>query len=401
MTDRCVVLGSGIVGALTAYRLTECGMRVTLVDAGAAGSGTTATGYGHINASYAGYWDYFALRAAGVAGYRRLRAELGSETQWLADVGCAQFESDETKRTALARHAERLRAAGYSVVSLTRERFTEMEPDVAVPADVSEIFYYTDEAYLDTTALMADLLDRSVRWGLGLRLNDPVTGFGLDDERIRSVHLKSGAHIETDVVVCCCGRWTDSVLALAGSGISLMTPHEPGTADAGLIVTGSPVVQRLRRMIIADGVNIRPCGGGRLMIWSGQIDTEVQESERVSGTWCQRPDELAAAAMQAAQLFLPALASAEIETARICRRALPRDGLPVMGWVPGVGGLYVIAAHAAVTLAPALAELAVTEVSRTTEAAALDGFRPDRFARADKPVAAGVPAGSGGAVLNA
>jgi glycine/D-amino acid oxidase-like deaminating enzyme len=214
MTDRCVVLGSGIVGALTAYRLTERGMRVTLVDAGSAGSGTTATGYGHINASYAGYWDYFALRAAGVAGYRRLRAELG-EAQWLADVGCAQFESDETKRVALARHAE------------------------------------------------------------------------------------------------------------------------PGTADAGLIVTGSPVVQRLRRLIIADGVNIRPCGGGRLMIWSGQIDTEVQESERASGTWCQRPAELAAAAMQAAQLYLPALASAEIETARICRRALPRDGLPVMGWVPG------------------------------------------------------------------
>jgi glycine/D-amino acid oxidase-like deaminating enzyme len=389
MTDRCVVLGSGIVGVLTAYRLTERGMRVTLVDAGSPGSGTTATGYGHINASYEGYWEYFALRAAGVAGYRRLRAELG-EAQWLNDAGCAQFESDETKRVALARHAERLQAAGYSVVSLTRERFAEMEPDVTVPSDVDEIFYYTDEAYLDTTALMADLLGRSVRWGLELHLNDPVTGFGLGDERIQSVHLKSGGRIETDVVVCCCGWWTDSVLALAGSDISLMIPHEPGTAAPGLIVTGSPVVQRLRRMIIANGVNIRPCGGGRLMIWSGQVDAEIQEEERAWGTWCQRPAELATAAMQAAQEYLPALASAEVETARICRRALPRDGLPVMGWVPGVGGLYVIAAHAAVTLAPALAELSVTEVSQTTEAAALDGFRPDRFVRADKPVAAGV-----------
>jgi len=389
MTDRCVVVGSGIVGALTAYRLTECGMRVTLVDAGSPGSGTTATGYGHINASYEGYWDYFALRAAGVAGYRRLRAELGG-AQWLADAGCVQFESDETKRVALARHAERLQAAGYSVVSLTRERFAEMEPDVTVPSDASEIFYYTDEAYLDTTALMADLLGRSVRWGLELRLNDPVTGFGRGDGRIQSVYLKSGGRIETDVVVCCCGRWTDSVLALAGSDISLMIPHEPGTAAAGLIVSGSPVVQRLRRLIIANGVNIRPGGGGRLMIWSGQVDAEIQEEERASGTWCERSAELATAVRQAAQEYLPALASAEVETARICRRALPRDGLPVMGWVPGVAGLYVIAAHAAVTLAPALAELSVTEVSQTTEAAVLDGFRPDRFARADKPVAAGV-----------
>ena len=169
-----------------------------------------------------------------------------------------------------------------------------------------------------------------------------------------------------------------------------MIPHEPGTAAAGLIVSGSPVVQRLRRLIIANGVNIRPGGGGRLMIWSGQVDAEIQEEERASGTWCERSAELATAVMQAAQEYLPALASAEVETARICRRALPRDGLPVMGWVPGVAGLYVIAAHAAVTLAPALAELSVTEVSQTTEAAVLDGFRPDRFARADKPVAAGV-----------
>jgi hypothetical protein len=57
-----------------------------------------------------------------------------------------------------------------------------------------------------------------------------------------------------------------------------------------------------------------------------------------------------------------------------------------MGWVPGVGGLYVIAAHAAVTLAPALAEFFVAEVSQKTEAAALDGFRPTGLPEHNKPV---------------
>src|SRR5437764_5540195 len=137
----CVVIGAGVMGTMTAYRLAQRGARVMLIDAEGGGSGTTASSYAQVNASYEGYWDYFALRAAGVAGYRRLRAEL-SQAQWLADVGCGQFESDETKRVALARHTGRLQAAGYSVVSLTRERFAEMEPDVTVPADVSEIFYY-------------------------------------------------------------------------------------------------------------------------------------------------------------------------------------------------------------------------------------------------------------------
>jgi glycine/D-amino acid oxidase-like deaminating enzyme len=44
MTDRVVVIGAGILGALTAYRLVERGAAVTLIDAHAPGSGTTATG---------------------------------------------------------------------------------------------------------------------------------------------------------------------------------------------------------------------------------------------------------------------------------------------------------------------------------------------------------------------
>ena len=378
MSNRCVVVGAGIVGVVTAYRLTEAGMSVTLVDGGSPGSGTTGSGYGHINASYAGYWDYFGLRAAGVAGYRRLRAELG-QAPWLFDTGLATFESDPTQHAALASHAERLRAAGYSVVSLTRERFAEMEPDVVVPADVDDIFFYPDEGYHDTAALMADLLSRSVRRGLKLRLNDPVTDFGASDGRIGSVHLKSGERLDTDVVVSASGRWTDSLLALAGSSISMMTPDQPGTAAPGLIITGSPVVQGLRRMIIANGVNVRPSGGGRLKVWSGRGDASVQEEEQATGNWCQRSVELAAEVMDDAKRYVPALAGAQIETATVCIRSLPLDGLPAMGWVPGVGGLYVIAAHAAVTLAPALAELAVIEVAQEGKADVLDSYRPDRF----------------------
>jgi glycine/D-amino acid oxidase-like deaminating enzyme len=89
--------------------------------------------------------------------------------------------------------------------------------------------------------------------------------------------------------------------------------------------------------------------------------------------------ELAAEVMEDAKTYVPALAGAQIETATVCIRSLPLDGLPIMGWVPGVDGLYVIAAHAAVTLAPALAELAVIEVAQEGKAEMLESYRPNRF----------------------
>src|SRR5919109_2768894 len=101
MRPSCVVVGGGVLGAMTALRLAERGSAVSLVDASVPGSGTSATTFAHINASYAGYWDYFELRAAGVAGYRRLRAELGS-APWLRDTGFMQFDESPERQARLS-----------------------------------------------------------------------------------------------------------------------------------------------------------------------------------------------------------------------------------------------------------------------------------------------------------
>ena len=66
----------------------------------------------------------------------------------------------------------------------------------------------------------------------------------------------------------------------------------------------------------------------------------------------------------------------------MCVRALPADGLPVVGWIPQADGLYVIVAHAAVTLAPALGELVAAEIAGQRDEPLLEGFRPGRLGSA-------------------
>ncbi len=61
------------------------------------------------------------------------------------------------------------------------------------------------------------------------------------------------------------------------------------------------------------------------------------------------------------------------------RGLVPADGLPVVGPVPSVGGVYVAVMHSGVTLAPVVGRLVAGEVVDGVEAEELDGVRPHRF----------------------
>jgi glycine/D-amino acid oxidase-like deaminating enzyme len=63
---------------------------------------------------------------------------------------------------------------------------------------------------------------------------------------------------------------------------------------------------------------------------------------------------------------------------RIGMRPMPRDGLPIVGALPGVGGVYVAVMHSGVTLAPAVGRLVAQEIAGGTVADELRAIRPDR-----------------------
>jgi len=58
---------------------------------------------------------------------------------------------------------------------------------------------------------------------------------------------------------------------------------------------------------------------------------------------------------------------------------MPVDGQPIVGWLPGIDGLYVAVTHSGVTLGLRLAELICTELVSGAPAAELAPYRLDRF----------------------
>jgi glycine/D-amino acid oxidase-like deaminating enzyme len=120
---------------------------------------------------------------------------------------------------------------------------------------------------------------------------------------------------------------------------------------------------------------MRPDGGGSLLLHSTEADRQLAPD-----TPEEADHPLAVQILEHARRVVPALGGAGIESVRLGRRVLPEDGHSIVGWAPGVEGLYVVATHSGVTMAPALGELVAREVAGETAADELGPFRLERFA---------------------
>jgi len=78
----------------------------------------------------------------------------------------------------------------------------------------------------------------------------------------------------------------------------------------------------------------------------------------------------------------PGLASAEIREIRVGLRPLSADGLPVLGPVPGIAGVFLVTGHgpSGLTLGPYSAKLVAGQLLGTAPASNLTPFSVERFA---------------------
>ena len=369
---RVVVIGAGVLGASIAGRLARRGHTVTLIEATTVGAGTTGTSFAWINANEKTPRDYFELNLAGMAAHRQALAG-GRAAPWLHLAGRLQWAAGGAGQAALDAKDERLRAWGYAVTRLERTDVLNLEPDLLLEG-VDEVSYYREEGYLLPQLYLGHLLRECQELGVMLRTGSAVVGFDCAGARLRAALLASGDAVTADVFVSCCGRWTPEVAARAGVSIPLV-PAETGSAAVGLLGATAPVATRLQRVISSPQLNLRPDGGGQILLQALDLEATVQPE---SPPGLDSP--LATELLRRARQLLRGFDGAYLESLRVGVRALPVDGRSVVGWAPGVEGLYVVVTHSGVTLAPVLGELAAREVGCGADEPLLRPFRPSRFA---------------------
>src|SRR5256712_12603191 len=357
-----VVIGAGSVGANVAYRLAERGARVTVLEAGAPGGGTSGASFAWTNSFSKTPRDYHDLNTSSMVEHQALANELGGGG-WLKQEGALAWQEVSVDRARLKEHVERLGSWGYPVELISAQDARALEPDLHIAPHVDEVVFTPSEGYVEVVPLIGVLLAHAARGGARVLSGQRVTGVIRAGTRVRGVTTASGERIEADVVVDCAGPATDEVARLAG--VEMPFDRVPGR----LIYT-TPVASTLRRVIHAPGVHFRPDGGGRIVLAEFAHDQVWRQSEE---PW---PAEQSLAAVAT---HFPALAGARVEAIRFGVRPMPRDERPMVGGVPGLDGLFIGASHSGVALGALCGLLAAAEILDGVPDPRLAPYRPARF----------------------
>ncbi len=366
-----IVVGAGVLGLAAARELVMAGARVTVLEAAHPGAGTSSTSFGWVNASQKAPEPYRRLNVLGMEEYQRLA---GPDATWWCQNGHLRWASPGPGAERLAAVRDEVRHEDYPVELLTREQALRLEPGIIVPEDVEEVTFFPTEGHCHPVPMMARML-ADIRAGGGeVHYPRAVTRISTASSGA-TVTLDDGERLHADGVVCCTGRWTQEVMATAGIDVPLQPYTGPGSAPVGYLGVTSPLRVPLGRLVTTPTLNLRPYGGGRLLLQSPSLDHDADPA-----VVPPRDGPVAGELLRQLQQAMRDTSGAVLDSLVVGWRVLPQDRLSVAGFVDDDRRLYVLATHSGITLAPLLGRLAREEILDGEDSALLADFRPGRFA---------------------
>jgi len=377
-SGRTVVLGGGIVGLSAAYYLARRGETVTLLDrdppaTGASSGNAGILALGHPPLPHPGLfrqlprlllsstnplyvaprfsaellrWLLDFRRACGRERFERsvaLLARLGWAARDCVDelvqeariecelhhTGWLEVFRTERARTSSLRTAELLRGHGYRVDELAGDELRRREP--AYRDEVVGALHYIDSGFANPARLVRGLVRHVRELGAELCFETEVDRLLREGARFIGVRLADGRTIEAKRLVLAAGAWTTRLARTIDVRVPMQpgkgyhvelrsTSHRPTTtcvlAETFVAVTPLDGGLRLAGTVELSGLNLRMVQARLDMLRRGAAAyvRGIDDAE-AAGTWCGL-------------------------------RPMTGDGLPVVGWAPGVEGVFIATGHA-------------------------------------------------------
>lgn len=366
-----VVVGGGIVGCAVAWALASRGAIVTLLErhsrlcleASNAAAGMLAP---LSEAHEPGPLLDFSLRA--LAAYPQAVDDVQSTTG--IDV---EFRRTGILRVALSeREAEALhgrlawqRDAGLELYELDDSLLHELEPRLTPRARFG--VFCPEEGQVSNQQMTLALARTAEARGARILTGSPATGLRVAAGRVRAVRTPAG-EVEGDRFVFAAGAWT----GLISSHLRRAAPPKP---IRGQMIALGGMVTPIRTIVWGPRGYLVPRANG--LVFAGATIEDVGFRRRTTVTGLRRVRRMAEA-------LVPQLrAAAESFTWYGFRPGSP-DGLPIIGFVPGLDNAIVATGHYrnGILLGP-LTGLLVAELASTGQTPpALAAFAPARFTHA-------------------
>jgi len=343
-------VGAGIVGASLAYHLAAKGAKVSVVEAEGIASGVTGTSFAWINTSHHQPDPIAQLRGAAIDEYRRLETRLpGLKIRWTGALSYSASSSEGLPASSSLPSTHRV----------SRSQIRDLEPNLKHPPEYA--LYEAEQGALDAVAATHALIEGAQANGAKILTHTRVLGFTTQGEKVTGVKTSTGI-IGADVIVLA-----------AGTGITKLTDMLqiplPIAASPAIFIRYTTQPNLVHTLISSPEMEVRQSADGTLLAAEDYLDDTPEN----------QPAAIARRTAKAIQKELNGVVSIEPELACVGLRPMPVDDIPIVGYLPKVGGVYVCAMHPGVTLAAVVGRFVSQEIVDDEVCDALGVCRADRF----------------------
>ncbi len=372
-----VVVGSGIVGAATAYFLAKRGVEVRLVEAVAPAAEASGAADGAVSVASKRPGPMMAAARAGVRLYRDLEAE-GLFAGLFKTRSTFIVAASQAECAVLEAHSAALAGAGVRVDLLSQAQLRRRMPAVSGAATMAVEVH--DEGHAIGYQIVHRLLTAA---GIVVHRGAAVDGF-IESPAGGGVITRQG-RVEGDAVVIAAGTGSGALLGLAGvltprKGQLLITERAPelNASLPGAIMSGRYLLSKGSQQSAVStparglGLVIDPLRTGQFLIGG----TREDHGDRTT-------NDIAAVAhiLRDAVSLLPGLSKVRLLRSFAGSRTAVADGLPLIGRVPGRDNVFVATGFEGdgICLGPLTGQMIADLICGHSPAIDLSPFDPARF----------------------
>lgn len=371
--QRIAVIGAGIIGLSVARSLALLNAHVSIFERTHIGAGTSSKTFAWINSNGKNPDSYHALNCAGMREHLALQQSEPSEARWLDVCGTYEWAIEPAQQQRLAARALKLQSRDYPAKQISRSELQARIPELRIHPRSADIWHFPSEALATPSLLLARLWSEARQHGAALHEGIDVLHI---DERSDGVtlQLSDGETWTGDHVVIATGRWTPELTAGLGAPLAMIDANQPNKRACGFLGLTAPLHVRLRANLIAPEMNIRPDGGGRLLLQTPDLDDRADPAYHASVDGLVGQEMLARL-----RRTFHNTAHARLDDLSVGQRSRPADGLPAVGFITPHRRAYVVATHSGMTLGPLLGRLVARELVEEKRDALLADYQPDRL----------------------
>ncbi len=387
VAEKAIVVGAGIVGALTALELAERGSDVTLVESTGVAAGVSGGSLAALTNHLAGDPEDLPFVVDSTRRWATLAEQLRDETgidvehAVSGQLSLIEAESDADAERSIAHvggMVEREAAQGLEVELIAVEQAREIVPGLAGSKVVGATWCPSD-AKINALLACRAVVNYAVQRGVELRLDTPVRGIAAAGEGWQ-LSSDYGVKLEADSVVVAAGPWSASVLR----DIEPLLLDRLKPKRAQCCVTQAlprmigPVVASISVGISTGYTQLHQTRSGQVMF---NTVTETGDPRRPDGSLEDRVnhDFMVTSARTLADLF-PALSDTRLLRAWSACEAWTPDQRFMIGAVGDRPGLYVAAGDSGVGFlkAPMVARSVAALIHGEAPPHPLDRYAPLR-----------------------